>query len=130
MLDKLFVYGTLMQGYNNYRVIEPYGDYLGQARLAGFKMLDISGLFPAIIKSKKANNVIKSEVYHLRDTTSALVAMDKLEDHPNTYLRQIMTISMVDGQTVSSWVYVWQLKSDYQVITSGDYRTVRQVRQT
>ncbi len=123
MLDKLFVYGTLMRGYGNHRRFMPPSQaaFVSRASLTGFRMLNI-GQFPAIVKSSQG--VIHGELYIMRDVYKLMPQLDKLEQHPHMYRRRVVHVTTADGAAVEAWVYVWQQSPAYPPIPSGDYRTV------
>lgn len=111
MMHKVFVYGTLLAGEPNHRV-------LGDSKLSKkvslalhCKMVSL-GSYPALVQ-QEGWRAIRGEVYDVTDDT--LQSLDYLEGHPTFYER-----FKVNG------VWVYFLNSDiatgrYPVIESGDW---------
>lgn len=119
MLNTVFVYGTLQQGFYNHRVLRPFGKLIGRGRIKGFKLLNI-GHFPAVVKSGAGE--VQGELYELHQVEAALRQLDRLEGHPRLYRRQRETVWLCSERQVEAWVYIWQGEANYPVIRSGDYR--------
>jgi gamma-glutamylcyclotransferase (GGCT)/AIG2-like uncharacterized protein YtfP len=99
---RLFVYGTLMQGYGNHR-------RLGSARFIGgaistaatYRMYD--GGFPILVDDPLGARV-RGELYEVDRAT--LTACDHLEGHPHWYRRRKRRFVTDDGTTYKAWVYI------------------------
>lgn len=90
---KVFVYGSLMQGYGNHHRLES-ASFLGEAITpATFTMLHLGG-FPGIVK--KGNDSIRGEVYEVDHATS--VDLDRLEGHPNFFRRTPIFVRLYAGR--------------------------------
>lgn len=120
MLDKLFVYGTLMRGYDNHHVLQPHTKFSECVSLKGFILLNI-GKYPAILPSDE-DATVQGELYWLEDVKQGLQQTDRLEGHPFPYHRQTVTVTTANGDWVEAWAYVWTSNPIYPVIESGDYR--------
>lgn len=80
-LHKVFVYGTLKRTYHNFHYLKN-AKYLGEGHIEGI-MFHCGG-FPAVSLAERFCQV-KGEVFEATD--DEVYAMDKLEGHPDWYLR-------------------------------------------
>ena len=114
----LFVYGTLMSGYGNNRLLkESY--LIGKAETIGEYSLYASGI-PYVYPDNKISK-IKGELWEV--TPQQLPRIDQLESHPNWYQRQIVKVKC-DDKIYDAWLYFMPDSSvtRCELITSGDYR--------
>lgn len=117
ILDKVFVYGSLMTGFGNNRMLRD-SMCLGEGKTKPeFSMVSL-GEFPAVLDNKGFTS-IKGEVY--RVSKEVLEDLDRLEGVPSFYKR--IKISLKGGMEV--WMYVLNPENytkDLPIITSGDWR--------
>lgn len=113
---RVFVYGTLMAGQPNHRL-------LAQARCVGealtrpeFDLVDL-GAFPGLCVG--GHTAVSGEVYDVDDPT--LLALDRLEGHPHFYHRE--PIVLADGNVVETYLY--PACAGRAVIASGDWRLAK-----
>jgi len=93
---KVFVYGTLKQGYGNHRLmIESKGKFLGKDKIVGYACINTRS-FP--YAEKKDGYKIIGEVYELMSNDLSL--LDQLEGYPTHYSR-----SEVTTKFGLAWVY-------------------------
>ena len=78
------VYGTLMEGYGNNRILSDCKK-LGTLRIQGYKMVNL-GAFPGVVCTGDPDHTVKAEVWEVDE--DAIARMDRLEGHPNFYMRQ------------------------------------------
>ncbi len=102
-LFKLFVYGTLMPGESNYRLIERYVRSARAGCIEGV-LVDL-GAFPALIAG---DGIARGVVLELDDKAMAIT--DRLEGvHPDQnrslYLRKEVSVQLDDGQKMQEWTY-------------------------
>lgn len=135
----VFVYGTLMRGLHNHRVMEQAkGKYIGKAKMYGKSMYDVGG-FPAVVDG---GGDIVGEVYSIpedveyRDWRGEIVkakgvhVLDALEGYnpnrppnQNMYLRKKAKVLMNTGKHVWVSYYYWNRPINHmRLIKSGDYR--------
>lgn len=108
----VFVYGTLLRGEDNHRLLDR-ARYLGDARTtASFTLLDL-GAWPAMIAG---GSVVHGELYGVDAAT--LRELDELEGHPDEYRRT--AIELADGRTADAYLLVEPVGA--RVIDSGDWR--------
>lgn len=118
----LFVYGSLMRGLHNHRVLENCGaTFLGLAETSpGFGLAGGFG-FPSMYRGL-ARGVVKGELY-LVPEAALLGPLDMLEGHPTFFRREAIGV-VRDGQTFRVEAYLRPLASveDLPAVPSGDWR--------
>lgn len=118
-MTKVFVYGTLLRGHGNHRLLER-ARFLGNAvtATANWTMLHLGG-FPGIVHSGSTR--ITGELYEVDDAT--LARLDQLEGHPNFYERVPIGVGLEDGSNVKAEGYVlptsWLQNKRGHVIPDG-----------
>ena len=100
---RLFVYGTLLPGEANHRLIERHVRSARPATMEGV-LVDL-GAFPALIPG---DGIVKGIVLEL--TSAAMEITDRLEGYhpdrdPSLYLRKEVSVQLDDGQEVQAWTY-------------------------
>jgi len=100
---RLFVYGTLLPGQGNYRLIERHVRSTRPATIQGV-LVDL-GAFPALILGE---GIVKGMLLELDDKAMAIT--DRLEgfhpgDDQSLYLRKEVIVQLDDGQEVQAWTY-------------------------
>jgi gamma-glutamylcyclotransferase (GGCT)/AIG2-like uncharacterized protein YtfP len=103
---RIFVYGTLKQGFHNHRCLEGAA-YVGETHLARpFRMFDTGG-FPVLLPAteNKPGYFPTGEVYELpegRDGEVILARLDRLEGEGRMYNREAHPTA--DGEIVSVYI--------------------------
>ena len=111
-MNKLFVYGTLKNGYSRNSVLEEskfIGEYITKPN---FTMVDL-GFFPGLIEV--GNSSITGELYEVTD--EILEYCDRIEGHPTFYFRK--KILLKNDQIVWSYVLDYKTYESKPVIVSG-----------
>lgn len=115
---RVFVYGTLLAGEPNHRV-------LGGAKLVAdartepaFELRDL-GPFPGLVRG--GQHAVLGEVYEVDAPT--LAALDRLEGHPRFYRRA--RIALEDGAIVETYLLTPEQVEGRPVIASGNWRSRR-----
>ncbi|HXG36580.1 MAG TPA: gamma-glutamylcyclotransferase family protein [Dehalococcoidia bacterium] len=134
MSQRLFVYGTLMNGMEANVILASKGArYVGSGVIQG-RLYDL-GEYPAAVKSDDPNEVVVGELYELPDL-AALRGLDAYEefepDQPDgsVFIREEVTVRMPEerGREVRAWAYFYnpalQVRGARR-ISSGDYRAAR-----
>ena len=97
------VYGTLRYGCNNYQAyLKGKSIYVGEGTTQDKHPLVVSGL-PYLSPIKGVGHNVVVDVFKVDDNTFA--DLDRLESHPNWYVREKTNIVMDDGSVMSAWVY-------------------------
>ncbi len=116
---RVFVYGTLLAGEPNHRVLAGATLVADDARTEpAFELRDL-GPFPGLVRG--GSHAVVGEVYEVDDVT--LAALDRLEGHPRFYKRS--RISLDDGALVETYLLSPQQVEGRPVIDSGDWRARR-----
>jgi gamma-glutamylcyclotransferase (GGCT)/AIG2-like uncharacterized protein YtfP len=110
--DRVFVYGTLMRGFDHAmsKLLSADADYLGAATCRG--RLYMIAHYPGLLLSDDADDVVHGEMFCLRDA-ALMTALDDYEGcgpddpQPTAYLRQIVPVTMHDGAVLEAWTYVY-----------------------
>jgi len=112
---RVFVYGTLLRGEPNHRLLARAG-LVGEARTRPeFDLVDL-GHFPAIIEG--GSTAVAGEVYEV--DRLALAALDRLEGHPSFYRRE--RIRLDGGQVVEAYLLPAEQAWSEKLIDTGDWR--------
>ena len=126
MTERIFVYGTLMAGFDRRRRagIDTRMHFVGRGWIQA-ALYDL-GLFPAAIPAPEGR--VAGELYEVTDDPSVLVKLDEIEgfrpSEPDTslYLRAQVTVTLEDGRQEPAWVYFYNAPlGQGQLIESGDY---------
>lgn len=121
MLTKVFVYGTLMKGHGNARLLDGIPMEM-EGVIKGADMFDLWG-FPGILKG---TGTVKGEVYYVDDAT--LANLDRLEGVAHgLYTREPVTVHGHDGSKVKAQAYFYASGpgKDHAKIESGNWKTHR-----
>jgi gamma-glutamylcyclotransferase (GGCT)/AIG2-like uncharacterized protein YtfP len=113
MLDRLFVYGTLMRGFDHPMslLLSRETDFAGSARCQG--QLFLIRHYPGLVASDNPHDVVSGEVFVLRQPQELLKTLDDYEQcganfpQPNEYRREACSITLDDGSTVEAWTYLY-----------------------
>jgi gamma-glutamylcyclotransferase (GGCT)/AIG2-like uncharacterized protein YtfP len=98
MNHRVFVYGTLKQGFPNHKyflegkgeLVEPY------ARLENYRLYDTKSGFPCILPH--FGGTVMGEIYEIDE--KILEVLDALESIPFLYTRELVP-------ALDCWTYVW-----------------------
>lgn len=105
MQTTVFVYGTLIRGQRNNRLLSE-AEYIGEAELNDYAMYDLV-YFPGI--KAESGSKVKGELYEVDETT--LEALDRLEGDGYLYVRQKVKAHM-GGVTILAFTYVYNQEVD------------------
>ena len=115
--DHLFVYGTLMRGFDHpmARLLSRSADFLGEAhcrgRLYRMKHYRIKH-YPGLVLSDDPADVVFGELFRLREPKELLRELDAYEGcgegfaEPTKYVRQMLSVTL-DDQTAEAWTYIY-----------------------
>jgi gamma-glutamylcyclotransferase (GGCT)/AIG2-like uncharacterized protein YtfP len=110
--NHLFVYGTLMRGFDHpmAQLLAAHADFLGEARCRG--RLYLVKHYPGLVLSDDADDVVFGELFRLRRPAELLRELDMYEacgegfKEPTEYVRQMLPVSR-DGGTSEAWTYIY-----------------------
>ncbi|MBA7610399.1 Gamma-glutamylcyclotransferase family protein ytfP [subsurface metagenome] len=111
--DRLFVYGTLMRGFDHpmARMLSAHADFLGEARCRG--RLYFVKHYPGLVLSEDSADIVHGELYRLHARDEMLHEFDMYEacgdgfPQPTEYLRQMLSVTLDDGSATDAWTYVY-----------------------
>jgi gamma-glutamylcyclotransferase (GGCT)/AIG2-like uncharacterized protein YtfP len=126
--DRLFVYGTLMRGFDHpmARLLSSNADFLGQARCRG--RLYLVKHYPGLLLSEDASDVAFGELFRLRERDALLREFDMYEAcgegfaEPTEYVRRTINVTLGDGVVSEAWTYIYNWPvTDLPRIASGRF---------
>ncbi|MGY3478759.1 gamma-glutamylcyclotransferase family protein [Bradyrhizobium ottawaense] len=111
--DRLFVYGTLMRGFDHpmARLLAGHADFLGEATCRG--SLVLVKHYPGLLLSEAASDIVHGELFRMRVPDELLGELDMYEacgegfQEPTEYLRRLIDVTLADGATEKAWTYVY-----------------------
>jgi gamma-glutamylcyclotransferase (GGCT)/AIG2-like uncharacterized protein YtfP len=113
MSDRLFVYGTLMRGFDHpmAKLLAANADFLGEATCRG--RLYLVRHYPGLVLSDDPADVVHGELFCLRARDALLGEFDMYEacgegfEAPTEYLRQMLQVALADGSWSEAWTYLY-----------------------
>jgi gamma-glutamylcyclotransferase (GGCT)/AIG2-like uncharacterized protein YtfP len=116
--DRLFVYGTLMRGFDHpmAQLLSRSADFLGEAHCRG--RLYLIRHYPGLIVSNDPAEQVFGEVYRLRQRDELLHELDLYEacgegfDEPTEYVRRLYPVSLASGPAEEVWTYIYNWPVD------------------
>ena len=116
--DRLFVYGTLMRGFDHpmAQLLSRSADFIGEARCRG--RLYLIKHYPGLVLFGDPADVVFGELYRLRAPRELLREFDMYEAcgegfaEPTEYLRQMLAVTGEDGALSEAWTYVYNRPVD------------------
>ncbi|TAI62895.1 gamma-glutamylcyclotransferase family protein [Bradyrhizobium sp. Leo170] len=111
--DRLFVYGTLMRGFDHpmARLLSGNADFISEARCQG-RLYRVAH-YPALELSDDTADIVHGELFRLRVPDELLREFDMYEacgegfPQPTEYVRQMLPLTLADGTTAEAWTYVY-----------------------
>jgi gamma-glutamylcyclotransferase (GGCT)/AIG2-like uncharacterized protein YtfP len=111
--DHLFVYGTLMRGFDNpmAKLLQQGADFIGAAWCRG-RLYRVEH-YPGLVLSDEADDVVFGEAYRLRQPVELLREFDMYEAcgegfaEPTEYIRQLLAVTLENGAASEAWTYIY-----------------------
>jgi gamma-glutamylcyclotransferase (GGCT)/AIG2-like uncharacterized protein YtfP len=128
--DLLFVYGTLMRGFDNpmAQLLSRSADFLGEARCQG-RLYRVRH-YPGLVLSEVSGDVVFGELFRLRQPAEMLRELDMYEAcgegfaEPTEYVRRMLPVTGDDGAVTEAWTYIYNWPVAAQsLIASGRFST-------
>jgi gamma-glutamylcyclotransferase (GGCT)/AIG2-like uncharacterized protein YtfP len=118
MQDHLFVYGTLMRGFDHpmAQLLSRSADFVGEARCRG--RLYLVKHYPALVRSDDAEDIVFGELFRLRHADECLREFDIYEacgegfPQPTEYLRRMLKVTLAGGEAREAWTYLYNWPVD------------------
>jgi gamma-glutamylcyclotransferase (GGCT)/AIG2-like uncharacterized protein YtfP len=111
--DRLFVYGTLMRGFDHpmAKLLSANADFLGPARCRG--RLHLIKHYPGLVLSDDPADIVHGELFRLRERDAMLHEFDMYEacgenfPQPTEYVREMLQVTLDDGSATDTWTYIY-----------------------
>ena len=111
--DRLFVYGTLMRGFDHpmAKLLSRSSDFLGEAQCRG--RLYLIKHYPGLVLSEEPDDVVFGELYRLRARDELLGEFDMYEAcgegiaEPTEYVRRMLPLTLADEAVSEAWTYIY-----------------------
>jgi gamma-glutamylaminecyclotransferase len=111
----VFVYGTLLVGETNHRLLTGAQLICEASTAPRFQLHDL-GAYPGMVRRGK--HAVAGEVYEVGE--AMLASLDRLEDHPRFYRRT--SIVLDGGRRVQTYLLRRDQVEGYPIIASGSWR--------
>jgi gamma-glutamylcyclotransferase (GGCT)/AIG2-like uncharacterized protein YtfP len=111
--DLLFVYGTLMRGFDHpmAQLLSRSADFLGEARCQG--RLYLIKHYPGLVLSDDPAEIVFGELFRLRQPVECLREFDMYEAcgegfaEPTEYVRVMLPVTSGEGAVSEAWTYIY-----------------------
>src|SRR3954469_20906638 len=111
--DRLFVYGTLMRGFDHpmAKLLSRSADFIGEAQCRG--RLYLVKHYPGLVLSDDADDIVFGELYRLCARDELLAEFDMYEacgagfPAPAEYVRRRRDVTLSDGSASEAWTYLY-----------------------
>jgi gamma-glutamylcyclotransferase (GGCT)/AIG2-like uncharacterized protein YtfP len=122
----VFVYGTLMRGFNNYRLLEGRCDRETPAFIKGeLYLVSAMGGFPCLLPGDQniSGTLMDIPSYCFSDVLADLDSLEgyRAEIDSGMYLRRADTVVTATGDVRDCWVYYWNSGNLGPRIESGSF---------
>jgi gamma-glutamylcyclotransferase (GGCT)/AIG2-like uncharacterized protein YtfP len=128
-IDHIFVYGTLMKGFARHHLLEAWAHPMTrrEARAPGI-LFDSRKGYPCLVPAKREGQIVRGELYRLRDNRQAFEMLDIVEDFRgygdarSEFRRAIVRVE-AGGQSIPAWAYLYNRQAaKLDIIESGDWK--------
>jgi gamma-glutamylcyclotransferase (GGCT)/AIG2-like uncharacterized protein YtfP len=111
--DHLFVYGTLMRGYDHpmAQLLSKSADFVAEAQCRA--RLYLVKHYPGLVLSEDAGDIVHGEVFRLRQVNELLREFDMYEAcgegfaEPTEYVRRGVAVTLADRTVIEAWTYLY-----------------------
>jgi gamma-glutamylcyclotransferase (GGCT)/AIG2-like uncharacterized protein YtfP len=118
MSDLVFVYGTLMRGFDHpmSKLLASSADFLGDASCGG--RLYMITHYPGLLHAAADADIVHGDLFRMRDPDTLLAVLDDYEsigpeqEEPMLYLRELLPVTLGDGSVVQAWTYIYNRPVD------------------
>jgi gamma-glutamylcyclotransferase (GGCT)/AIG2-like uncharacterized protein YtfP len=128
MSDRIFVYGTLMRGFDHpmSKLLASDAEFLGEASCRG--RLYMIAHYPGLLHSHVEGDIVHGDLFRMHDPDRLLAVLDDYEsiglqyEQPTLYLREMLPVTRGDGSVVQAWTYIYNRPvSETKRIKSGRF---------
>lgn len=128
----LFVYGTLLDGDNEFAIyLKKHCTFYAKGKFKG-KLYDI-GEYPGAIADSGYASYVYGSIFMMNDAVSDLRLLDdyegfgKEQEQPNLFIREVLEINSEKG-IINCWCYLYNLSVEgLKLIASGDYAEYKKI---
>jgi gamma-glutamylcyclotransferase (GGCT)/AIG2-like uncharacterized protein YtfP len=126
--DLLFVYGTLMRGFDHpmAKLLSGNADFIGEAQCRG--RLYLVKHYPGLVRADDPADIVHGELFRLRARDAMLAEFDMYEacgegfPPPTEYIRDMLPVTLADGSAAAAWTYLYNWPvTDLPRIASGKF---------
>ena len=118
-MTRIFVYGTLRQGFGNYERFLTDSKFVGNAQTVNNYTMFKSGI--PFVNPNIASYPIVGEVYDVTD--EVLARLDRLEGHPDWYYRKVIPVVILDTAEETRAAIYFNNYQEKQMLAVGDFKT-------
>jgi gamma-glutamylcyclotransferase (GGCT)/AIG2-like uncharacterized protein YtfP len=116
--DLLFVYGTLMRGFDHpmAQLLSRSAEFIGEARCQG-RLYRVKH-YPGLVLSDDVGDVVFGELFRLRQPVECLREFDMYEAcgegfaEPTEYVRRMLSVTVDGGTASEAWTYIYNWPVD------------------
>lgn len=113
MSDRIFVYGTLMRGFDHpmSKLLASGADFLGEASCCG--RLYMITHYPGLLHATVKGDIVHGDLFRMRYPGNLLAVLDDYEgvgpdqEQPMLYLREMLPVTLGDGSVTQAWTYIY-----------------------
>ena len=113
MSDLIFVYGTLMRGFDHpmSKLLASGSDFIGEASCRG--RLYMVAHYPGLLHATAEGDIVHGDLFRMRDPDKLLAVLDDYEgigpeqEQPTLYLREMLPVTLGDGSVTEAWSYIY-----------------------
>ena len=118
MQDRLFVFGTLLSGYDHpmARLVKQSCELIGEAHCAG--RLYLVRHYPGMVLSGDPDEKVFGELWRMKWPGELLPSLDEYEGFgygfppPNEFVRELCHVTTHSGERCEAWTYLYNLPVD------------------
>ena len=111
--DRLFVYGTLMRGFDHpmAQLLSRSAEFIGEACCQG-RLYRVKH-YPGLLLSEDPGDIVFGELYRLRQSDECLREFDMYEAcgegfaEPTEYIRRMLSVTSDGGGAEQAWTYIY-----------------------
>jgi gamma-glutamylcyclotransferase (GGCT)/AIG2-like uncharacterized protein YtfP len=124
-MSYLFVYGTLMSGQQNDRLLAGKAELVGPGRLPG--RLVFVDYYPALVDAENPTETVIGEVWRVLapETLRELDDFEGCLEVPPLFVRASRAVEIDGAGPLDAWVYLYARPTDgLRCLPSGDWRAI------
>ncbi len=110
---RLFVYGTLKEGFENHARYCSNAGRIEKATASG-RLYDTGAGYPAMQFSDNPAEIVHGEIITLPEADLPL--LDELEEVPELYCRQEISCQLTSGKPVIAWCYIMERLPEHALL--------------